>query len=391
MSRRVLLLGVIVLTAMAIGPVPVRGQGITTAIPLKPAAPPDNPTTPEKVALGRLLFWDPILSGNRDVACATCHHPDTGYSDAVPLSVGVNGVGVGARRTFVAGAPVRFAKRNSQTVLNTGFNGLTAEGVTAPALAPMFWDLRAKSLETQALEPSKSAEEMRGDAYSEERAIDTVVTRLKGIPDYVTRFRAVFPDGVTAANLGRAIAAFERSLVAVNSPYDRYLRGERTAMTPEQIDGMQAFEQVGCARCHSGPMFSDFKAHVLGAPENPALPVRDGGMNGTRAFRTPTLRNLSATGPYMHSGAFASLNQVLRFYNRGGRGGGGGGRDGRRGGGDGQNVARAQLDPLLRQLRGVGRSRDEIVAFLGALNDDSFDRTVPSRVPSGLRPGGRIE
>jgi cytochrome c peroxidase len=135
-------------------------------------------------------------------------------------------------------------------------------------------------------------------------------------------------------------------------------------------------------------MFSDYRAHVLGAPENPASPVPDAGVNGTRAFRTPSLRNLAATGPYMHSGALASLDDVLRFYNRAGRGQGRGrGRNN-----PALNVAdgRPQTDPLLRELRGVRRNGEEIKAFLLALNDDHFDRTIPVRVPSGLRPGGSI-
>src|SRR5690242_10321519 len=104
---------------------------------LRAVAPPDNPTTAAKVDLGRLLFWDPILSGGKDVSCATCHHPAFGYSDGLPLSIGVNGVGVGSQRTFADGAPPQFAKRNSQTVLNSAFNGVLAAGTYAPALAPM--------------------------------------------------------------------------------------------------------------------------------------------------------------------------------------------------------------------------------------------------------------
>src|SRR6185295_4914456 len=132
------------------------------ALPLKVPTPADNPTTPERVALGRLLFWDPVLSGSKDVACATCHHPDFGYSDGLDLSIGANGIGLGAARVFAPGHPSRPVRRNSQSVLNVAFNGLSSEAGGGPAVAPMFWDLRVRSLETQALEPLKALEEMRG-------------------------------------------------------------------------------------------------------------------------------------------------------------------------------------------------------------------------------------
>lgn len=383
---------IMVLTAAALQLGTVRSQAAPSANSLHPVAPPDNPITPAKVALGRLLFWDPILSGSKDVACATCHHPDFGYSDGLGLSVGVNGVGLGNERTFVAGAPEHFAKRNSQTVLNSAFNGLRESGTAVASAAPMFWDLRVSGLERQALQPIKSAEEMRGGAYTETAAIDAVVARLRAIPGYVKLFNTAFGGGkgaVTAPNLARALASFERTLVAVNSPYDRYLRGDRTAMSATQIAGMDAFERTGCSGCHSGPMFSDYQAHILGAPDNRAAPVADGGVNDTRAFRTPSLRNLASTGPYMHSGAFASLDDVLRFYNRSSRG-----RDGGRGRNNAAlNVSDrlSQTDPLLRELRGVRRNGEEIKAFLLALNDDRYDRTIPERVPSDLRPGGSID
>jgi hypothetical protein len=137
-------------------------QARFAALPLAVPAPADNPTTPERVALGRLLFWDPVLSGQKDVACATCHHPAFGYSDGLDLSIGANGVGMGTARAFAAGHASRLVKRNSQTVLNVAFNGLTASADSTPAAAPMFWDLRVQSLEAQALEPLKALEEMRG-------------------------------------------------------------------------------------------------------------------------------------------------------------------------------------------------------------------------------------
>ena len=158
------------------------------------------------------------------------------------------------------------------------------------------------------------------------------------------------------------------------------MRGDVNAMSRLQIEGMRQFERIGCAECHSGPMFSDYKLHVLGIPDNRKLPASDQGFEQTYAFRTASLRNLAFTAPYMHSGVFSDLDDVLDFYD-------GGGRRGRRN----RTVDRDQQDPLLRRLGDVDDEEREIIAFLGALNDNSFDKTVPVSVPSGLHPGGRIE
>lgn len=373
-----------------------QSQGAFTALPDAIAAPGTNPTTPEKVALGRLLFWDPLLSGQKDVSCATCHHPDQGYADNRDVSIGAGGMGLGPLRTFESGAPVRHVKRNSPTVLNTAFNGMLVTGQYTPHGAPMFWDSRAQSLEAQALEPLKALDEMRGNAYPEDLALATVVARLAAIPEYQQRFARAFggTNPVTAENLSKAIAAFERTLVTSSSPFDRYMRGDTTAMTDAQVRGMNRFQQVGCIRCHSGPMFSDFQLHVLGVADNPKITASDAGANASYAFRTPSLRNLAYTAPYMHNGVLASLTDVVNFYDRTSRGrGGGGGRGvGRT---DNRNVSRDQLDPLVRQLslrggRGGGRGERDLVAFLDALNDPNFDRTIPDRVPSGLSVGGKI-
>ncbi len=373
------------------------------ALPIVAEAPEDNPTTADKIALGRLLFWDPILSGHRDVACATCHHPDFGYAEPLDVSIGAHGQGLGTARTFASGQPARFVKRNSQTLLNTAFNGITVAGSYEPATAPMFWDVRTRGLEAQALEPIKAQHEMRGTAYTEAKALATVVSRVAGIAEYQSLFAQAFgaPRAVLAENIGRALAAFQRSLLANNAPFDRYMRGDSTAMTAAQIRGMNAFQAVGCINCHSGPMFSDYQPHTLGVPENPKLSVPDSGVKAAFAFRTASLRNLAFSAPYMHNGTIATLPQVVQFYTRGGRGGrgrGGGGAPngtGPRGGGRGgftQNphVSRAQLDPLLLQLRLRGGRQSDLLAFLDALNDREFDRTVPARVPSGLTVGGTI-
>jgi len=360
------------------------------ALPLTVPAPADNPTTPERVALGRVLFWDPILSGPKDVACATCHHPDFGYSDGLALSIGANGVGLGPSRTFAAGHAATPVKRNSQTVLNVAFNGLAARSTATPANAPMFWDLRVQGLEVQSLEPLKAIDEMRGGAFPEDRAVAMVVARLKAVPEYRRLFTRAFggTDAVNEQNLGRALAAFQRSLVAMNAPFDRYMRGDTTALTSDQLRGMDRFSTAGCVQCHNGPMFSDFAPHVLGVPDNAALAESDAGVDQTYAFRTPSVRNLGSTAPYMHSGVFATLPDVINFYQRVSRGGGG--RGGRGGRGLNPQVTRDQIDPLARGLRMGGRGQRDLVAFLEALNDPNFDRTIPERVPSRLPVGGRI-
>ncbi len=390
-----LLAGVTTMVA-SMGRSSATAQARLAALPAEPIAPADNPSTPERVELGRLLFWDPILSGQKDVACATCHHPAFGYADGLDLSIGANGVGLGGARAFVAGHASRPVKRNSQTVLNAAFNGLTGGADAVPANAPMFWDLRVRGLEAQAIEPLKALDEMRGGTYAEDGAVAAVVSRLNAVPEYRRLFARAFGGSrpVNEGNLGRAIAAFERTLVASNTPFDRYMRGDTTALSAEQVQGMERFQSVGCINCHSGPMFSDFASHVIAVPDNSKLPESDSGVNKTYAFRTPSLRNLSATAPYMHNGAFATLQDVVNFYQRisgGGGRGGGGRRGGGRPGAINPQVGRDQIDPLARQLNMRGRGQRDIIAFLHALDDPNFDRTVPERVPSGLPVGGRLQ
>ena len=224
-----------------------------SALPSTQQAPGYNPTTPAKVELGRLLFWDPLLSGPQDVACVTCHHPQNAYAEDRDLSLGVTGIGLGRFRR-----DGHLVKRNSPTVLNVAFNGIDESGRYDPATAPAFWDNRIRSLESQALEPLKSFEEMRGDTYPEDEAVARVVAKLQANAEYQSLFAEAFgsEQPVTAENLGRAIAAFMRSLLANNSPFDRYMRGDRSAMTEEQVRGMERFEEIGW---HQVPQ----RAHVL--------------------------------------------------------------------------------------------------------------------------------
>jgi cytochrome c peroxidase len=359
----------------------VRTQNLIRVLPLAVEAPRDNPTTPEKVALGRLLFWDPILSGPQDRACATCHRPQLAYTDGRDLAIGAEPHGTGPARP--SSGTRHFVRRNSMSVVNAGFNGITVLDSYAPAAAPMFWDSRVFGLEAQALEPLKARDEMRGDSYLEADAIETVVERVAKIEAYRAAFARAFggPTPVTAMNLGRAIAAFERSLLANNSPFDRYMRGERGAMSAAQVRGMYGFEHFGCSLCHKGPMFSDYTVHVLGIPDNPKLNGLDTGFGRMYAFRTPSLRNVALTAPYMHNGVFASLEDVLEFYDQIRLGASPRFRH--------PNVSNDMLDPLIERIGGGGGS--DVLAFLDALTDSSFDRTIPAGVPSGLPPGGLLK
>ena len=362
---------------------------------------------PAREQLGRLLFWDPILSGNKDTACATCHHPDFAYADGRDLSRGTGAIGLGPARTDVSKGQVPVVKRNSPTILNVAFNGVddnrgrrrgfgrSAQSVD-PARAPMFWDSRVRSLETQALEPIKALEEMRGHAYPEAAAVDTVVARIRKVPEYVALFEDAFGSGtaVDGPRIGDAIAAFERSLVAMNSPFDRFRAGEFDALTAQQRRGLETFNEVGCDRCHDGVMFSDFDHHAEGVREHPLLTQPDAGAGRFR-FRTPSLRNVALTAPYMHNGMLPTLRDVLRFYNDGrsenpnvsnarDRD-----RDGDRNRGRDDGIAR--VSGQFRRIDNMSEGEmEDIVAFLNALTDANFDRTIPARVPSGLPPGGLL-
>jgi len=372
--------------------------------------------------LGRLLFWDPILSGERDVACATCHHPDFAYADGRALSLGVGAVGIGPERRDTSNGRIPIVKRNSPTVLNVAFNGAGRRGRrdrdrdggrdrdrdgerdrlgdgALPEVggdrSPMFWDRRVRGLEAQALEPLKALDEMRGMAYSEAVAVDSVVARLRSIPEYARLFRAAFGAApIDSAQLASAIASFERSLSGMNSPFDRFRAGDETALTEQQRRGRRAFDDAGCDRCHEGVMFSDFDLFAEGVPEHPLLAQPDTG-DGRFRFRTPTLRNVALTAPYMHNGTLPTLEEVLRFYDEGrSRNPNVADARSRRRDRDEENDER-RIPRVYRRFRAVDDMSEsemqDIIAFLHALTDSDFDRIVPARVPSGLPPGGRID
>ncbi|MGN6492783.1 MAG: cytochrome-c peroxidase [Agriterribacter sp.] len=356
--------------------------GSIDALPLTVISPENNPSSPEKIELGRLLFYDPILSGGKDVACATCHHPEFGYAESLELSIGTNGKGLGEKRRFNSPNNIPFVKRNAQTLLNTAFNGIKPSGDYSPEHAPMFWDNRASSLEQQALMPVKTLEEMMGHDFKEDGIAAEVVSRVNNIPQYKTLFKEVFggENAVSDTNISKALATFQRSLIANNSRFDQYMRGDKTAMSSRELEGMRLFMEAGCARCHSGPMLSDFKMHVLGVVDNEKLTASDSGFQGTYAFRTPTLRNLRRTRPYMHNGKIQTLESVLTFY-----------EDLQGKELPNKNVSRKQLDTLALKLKVDFKHISAIVEFLNTLNDDNYDKQIPASVPSGLPVGGNIK
>ena len=294
-------------------------------------------------------------------------------------------------------------RRNAPTVLNTAFNGLDRrrqrrgsdarrafDGTVASvdqARAPMFWDNRVRSLEAQALEPLKAVEEMRGTAYSEDAAVDSVLIRIRAIPEYVSLFEDVFGAGpIQADQLASMIAAFERSLIAMNSPFDRCRAGDADALTEQQRRRPEEFDDAGCDSCHEGIMFSDFDLRAEGVKEHPLLAEPDSG-RGRFRFRTPSLRNVALTASYMHNGVLETLEDVLRFYDRrrsenpnvaNGRG-----RSGDRG--------TPRVDRRFRRVDDMSKSdMQDIIAFLEALIDEDFDKVIPAQVPSGLPVGGLI-
>lgn len=352
-----------------------------TALPKTVKAPLDNASSKEKEALGRVLFFDPILSGGKDVACATCHHPQNGYAEFRDLSIGPNARGLGSKRKFNRENDIPFVKRNSQTIINSAFNGIDTYKRYDPEKAPMFWDDRVKSLENQALEPIKAFEEMRGHGFTETEILEVVVGRLRRIPEYRTLFEAAFQEEnpITIENLGKAIASFERTLVTNNSRFDRYMRGEFDAILLSEKEGFELFKSVGCVNCHNGPMFSDYQPHVLGVPQNGKLPTPDTGIQDSFQFRTPTLRNLRFTAPYMHNGSLPTLRQVLEFY-----------EDIANGKERNPLVPKEQYDPFVRELNLSVKEMSLIISFLNTLNDDDFSKVLPEAVPSGLAVGGNI-
>ena len=253
---------------------------------LNPAnSPKDNPTTPAKVALGKQLFFDPRLSGDNKMSCATCHLPTKAFADGLRFSKGNKG---------------KPLSRNTQSALNVGH------------LSALFWDGRAGSLEQQALGPIQSADEMNQN-------LDALVKELQAVKGYARQFQKIFRRVVNKQDIAKSLAAFQRTLVTRNSPFDRYLAGDKNALSASAKAGLQLFKgDAGCIRCHNGPLLSDGKYYRIGA----GRPDKGRGLVTKKRkdlykFRTPPLRNVSETGPYMHDGSFQSLFDVVQFYYRG--------------------------------------------------------------------------
>lgn len=254
----------------------------------RPAGDPPNEL---RVRLGRHLFFDPLLSANRTIACASCHQPEHGFASAEARPVGIRGQKI---------------RRRAPSLFNRAF------GKT------FFWDGRAATLEEQALMPIADPDEMGS-------SVDEAVSRLKQHPQYRLDFAAAFDDGVTAKNLGAALAGFERTLLRGASAVDRFRQqGEHSALSPAERHGLWLYEsKAQCWRCHSGPNFTDESFHNTGVSWG-TKPADLGRFEITRVeadrgkFKTPTLRGVALAAPYMHDGSIATLAEVIEYYNRGG-------------------------------------------------------------------------
>jgi cytochrome c peroxidase len=337
------------------------GAGTAADIgPLPPVpVPEDNPMTPEKVELGRLLFFDARLSADGSLACVSCHLPDQGWATHTPLSPAY---------------PTNMERRISPTLINVAYH------------KTLLWDGRAGALEKQALGPIQNPLHMNQN-------LDLLIEKLNTIPDYVQRFQEVFGTPVSPESLGKALAAFQRTLVTRQAPFDRFVGGEQQAMSESARRGMELFKgKARCILCHHGPNFSDGQFHNLGVPNAPLLShplvqasirfdakrmnvqeyqqvTEDWGRylvtkdeKDKGAFRTPTLRNVTQRDPYMHNGAFQSLEEVIDFYDRGGR-------------------AVPQKSPLIQPLGLTAQEKRDLLAFLQALTGEL--PTIAPQTPPG--------
>jgi cytochrome c peroxidase len=261
------------------------------------ASPTDNPTTKDKVELGRMLFHDPILSSDRKVACVTCHSQYWGMGDGLAYSIGVGGVGpAGVGRTGAT-----HARRNARTLWNAAYR------------ERLSWDGRASSLEEQVLVPL-------GDSIELGRAPDDIASDLGAIPAYAALFAAAFPGDIApvrAQTITRALASFVRTIVSTSAPYDEYVRGDKGALSADEIRGMFLFADLGCPRCHTPPRFeselyADAGIRTAGTDDLGRYEVT--GIDADRhAMRTPTLRNLRETGPYFHDGSVATIDLAVAW------------------------------------------------------------------------------
>lgn len=311
--------------------------------------------SPQQIDLGRYLFFDPLLSGEQDFSCASCHHPDKGFTDGKAHSVGANG---------------KLSKRSAPTLWNSAF------------LSSFFWDARAKNLEQQAFGPLYSPDEMNNTPSK-------LLSSLRSNASYQRLFSDAFDtsdnissdESLTIDNLVIALAAFQTSLISLNSRYDEYAHGNHQAMSDDEIAGLNVFRSfvARCSECHTPPLFTNNQIAVIGVPEDDGDEF-DVGAEQTfglaklkGGFKVPSLRNIAETAPYMHSGNFQTLREATEFYNKG----------------RGHAVPKGMhltihwhiSEPDLRD-----HELDLIVTFMKTLSDEKFKPQVPIRVPSGLTP-----
>jgi cytochrome c peroxidase len=248
--------------------------------------PKENPPSEARVELGKLLYFDKRLSSDNTISCASCHDPNKGYSNGEAVATGVGGAKGG---------------RNSPTVINSAYSKL------------QFWDGRAKTLEDQALGPIQNPIEMN-------MPLEAVVAKLNAIPGYKAKFQEVYQTDVTSAGIATSIAAFERTVLSGDAPYDRFKAGDTAALSEAAQRGMKLFfGKANCSACHSGASFSDSSFHNIGldsVDEGRKAISQLAGDQG--AMKTPTLRDIAKTGPYMHNGSLATLEAVVEHYNKGG-------------------------------------------------------------------------
>ena len=307
-------------TVPEVGPLP-------TVVPI----PSSNLNYTAKIELGKQLYFDGRLSKNNAISCAFCHNPGTGFADPRQTSIGVGG-GVGGRQ--------------SPTVYNTGLNHV------------QFWDGRARSLEEQAIGPIHNPVEM---AETHEH----VVAKLGKIKGYQQQFRAVFGTDVNLQGIAEAIAAYERTVLSTNSAFDKYVLGAQKAMDEAAVRGLALFKgKARCILCHNGPNFTDNQFHNLGVPQVGPMKEDLGRFAVSRAekdrgaFKTPTLRSITETAPYMHDGAFKTLEEVVEFLDQGG----------------GSNP---NLSPLVKPLNLAVEEKSDLVAFLKALAGEPISFSMP--------------
>lgn len=252
--------------------------------------PEDNPMSAAKIKLGKQLFFDTRLSGNQTVSCASCHDPNKGWADD---------------RKFSPGAHGQLTTRNVPSIVNVGLH------------RTFFWDGRAPSLEEQALAPMTNPAEM-------DIGLAELENRLRHIDGYQSQFQMIFADGVTARNVARCLAAFQRTIVAGETTYDRFRGGHADALEGEVGRGSGIFfGKANCGNCHIAKVYTDHKFHNIGTGLNDmqkdrGLAEHTGKPEDIGKFRTPLLRDLALTAPYFHDGSKATLEEVVDFYNEGG-------------------------------------------------------------------------